>query len=212
MKHFIHILLLAMALAVSAMIPAQAVDMHWSKYDLNFTVPDGGFVMENTPTFFAEHWDDMELSLTLYTKDEKAKKEVYSTSLFKIASQYNMYDVKKGKVKVKGFDGYSVEGIMPDGTRAIIVNLVSKKTDLVVQVFVHYFFGDREVVDDIVKSFSINKYSQPNREQLKQKVKMPDGSSQVVVKKSKEQLEQEKKEKAEREFERKKAQGKIKDI
>lgn len=74
MKHFIHILLLAMALAVSAMIPAQAVDMHWSKYDLNFTVPDGGFVMENTPTFFAEHWDDMELSLTLYTKDEKAKR------------------------------------------------------------------------------------------------------------------------------------------
>ena len=41
---------------------------------------------------------------------------------------------------------------------------------------------------------------------------MPDGSSQVVVKKSKEQLEQEKKEKAEREFERKKAQGQIKDI
>ena len=81
-----------------------------------------------------------------------------------------------------------------------------------VQVFAHYFFGDREVVDDIVKSFSINKYSQPNREQLKQKVKMPDGSSQVVVKKSKEQLEQEKKEKAEREFERKKAQGQIKDI
>ena len=94
----------------------------------------------------------------------------------------------------------------------MITNLVSKKSDLVVQIFAHYFFGDREMVDNIIKSFSINKYSQPNRESIKQKVKMPDGSSQVVVKKSKEQIEQEKREQKEREFERKKAQGEIKDI
>ena len=191
----------------------QAGNMTWSSYNLNFWVPDGGFILRNTPTYFDERWDEMELTIQLYTKDPKDKKDIYSTTLLRKAEGFNMYDVKKTKVKVKNYEGYGVEGIMPDGTRCLLVNLVSKKSNLVVQIIINYLFGNRELADDIVKSFAENPNRQPNHERIKQKVKSPNGASKhKEKKKSKKEIEAEKKARQDRELQRKRATGEIRDI
>ena len=33
---------------VAAVLPAMALDLTWSKYNLNFSVPEGGFELLNT--------------------------------------------------------------------------------------------------------------------------------------------------------------------
>jgi hypothetical protein len=82
-----------------------------------------------------------------------------------------MYDLHDGKLKVKGFKKtYSIDGTMPDGSRAIIADLVSKHQNLIVEVTVNYLYGNREIVEDMIKSFAENKNQQPNHEHKRQKV------------------------------------------
>lgn len=60
---------------------------------------------------------------------------------------------------------------MPDGTRCIISYFVSNKTSTVLEVVVNYLLGNREVVEDIIKSFSEDNNQKPNeREKPKQKI------------------------------------------
>lgn len=206
-KHF-----LTLALILAAVI-MQAGDMTWSKYNLNFWVPDGGMILSNTPTYFDKRWDEMELTIQLYTKDPKSRKEIYTTTLLRKAEGFSMYDVKKTKVKVKQYESYGVEGIMPDGTRCLLVNLVSKKSNLVVQIIINYLFGNREMAEDIVKSFAENPDRQPNHEKIKQKVKSPGHASKYKEKKkSKKEIEAEREAQRERELLRKRATGEIRDI
>ena len=82
-----------------------------------------------------------------------------------------MYDLHNGKIKVKGFKKtYSIYGTMPDGSRAIIADIVSKHQNLIIEVTVNYLFGNREAVEDMIKSFAENKTQQPNHERKRQKV------------------------------------------
>ena len=141
----------------------------WSKYDLSFEVPDGGFVTYSSNTHFEIQWDEMVMTIQLYSKD-KSDDKVLRRNLESKALGYNMYDTKQGKMKVKGFKTLCIEGTMPDGSRAVIADLVSNKQDLIVEVTVNYLFGNRETVDDMIKSFAENKKQQPNREKKRQRV------------------------------------------
>lgn len=207
MKKTILTLLLMAVMAFSS----AAGDLTWGKYNINFSVPDGGFVTLNTPTRFAEQWDEMSLSIDLYAKaDEKQNKDIYYSTLRSKAEGYNMYDLQQSKVKVKGFKGYQVEGTMPDGTRCLLVNLVSKKTNLVVQITVNYLFGNREAVDDLVKSFAENKEQKANHDKKRQKVQSPEAAKQQQKKQkpTQEQLNRQRKQQ-EQELRRK---GELHDI
>ena len=161
-----------LVLALFAMLVAllsQAAVYTWSQYNLNFEVPDGGFVTYNSNTRFEIQWDEMVMVVQLYNKQESDDKTIRE-NLQRKALGYSMYDLKQGKVKVKGFKGFIIDGTMPDGTRAIIADLVSNKQDLIVEITVNYLYGNREMVDDMIKSFAENSKKQPNREKHKQKV------------------------------------------
>lgn len=201
--------LMAVALSLLASPGAAAYELTWTDHDLNFSVPDGGQVMVNTPTRFQIAYDEMYISIHLFKKDAQNRKERYTQSLQSMAAGYNMYNVSSGKVKVKNFDGYQVEGTMPNGTRMLLTNLVSKKVDLLVQIEVEYLFGNRETVDDFIKSFSINKDQRANHEKKHQRVQSPGG---VVHKPSKKELEEQKKAEEQRQFEEKKQRGELKEI
>lgn len=147
----------------------------WSRYDLSFETPDNGFVTFNSPTRFEVQWEDMVMTVQLYSKEtgkEKSdEKELLNGNLQRKALGYSMYDLKNGKIKVKGFKKtYSIDGTMPDGSRAIIADLVSKKQNLIVEVTVNYLYGNREIVEDMIKSFAENKKQKPNHERKRQKV------------------------------------------
>ena len=143
----------------------------WSRYNLSFETPEGGFVTFNSPTRFEVQWEDMVMTVQLYSKDKGDEKKLLKENLQRKSLGYNMYDLKDGKIKVKGFKKtYSIEGTMPDGSRAIIADLVSKKQNLIVEVTVNYLYGNREAVEDMVKSFAENKKQQPNHERKRQKV------------------------------------------
>ena len=65
---------------VAAVLPAMALDLTWSKYNLNFSVPEGGFELLNTSVRYERQWEDMLLTVHLYTKDTDSKKDIYLTT------------------------------------------------------------------------------------------------------------------------------------
>lgn len=177
MRHRIKIITtLALLLLLSAATwQASATVYNWSKYDLSFETPDGGFVVYNSPTRFEIQWEDMVMTVQLYSKDKGDEKKLLTENLQRKALGYSMYDLNDGKVKVKGFKKtYSIQGTMPDGSRAIIADIVSKHQNLIIEVTVNYLYGNREEVVDMIKSFAENKTQQPNHERKHQKVQRKD--------------------------------------
>ena len=150
---------------------AAATVYNWSKYDLSFETPEDGFVVFNSPTRFEIQWEDMVMTVQLYSQDSGDEKKLLTENLQRKAMGYNMYDLHDGKIKVKGFKKtYSIDGTMPDGSRAIIADLVSKHQNLIVEITVNYLYGNREIVEDMIKSFAENKTKQPNHDRKRQKV------------------------------------------
>ena len=164
-------LFVLLLMIVAGTVDAHATVYNWSRYDLSFETPDDGFVTFNSPTRFEIQWEDMVMTVQLYSKDQGDEKKLLTENLQRKALGYSMYDLHDGKLKVKGFKKtYSIDGTMPDGSRAIIADLVSKRQNLIVEVTVNYLYGNREIVEDMIKSFAENKNQQPNHEQKHQKV------------------------------------------
>ena len=152
-------------------VDASATIYNWSRYDLSFETPEGGFVTFNSNTRFEIQWEDMVMTVQLYSKDKGDEKKMLNENLQRKALGYSMYDLSNGKIKVKGFKKtYSINGTMPDGSRAIIADIVSKHQNLIIEVTVNYLYGNREIVEDMIKSFAENKKQQPNHERKRQKV------------------------------------------
>jgi len=157
--------------ALFSPIEAAATVYNWSRYDLSFETPEDGFVVFNSNTRFEIQWPDMVMTVQLYSKDKGDEKKLLTENLQRKALGYSMYDLNNGKIKVKGFKKtYSIDGTMPDGSRAIIADLVSKHQNLIVEITVNYLYGNRETVEDMIKSFAENKKQQPNHERKRQKV------------------------------------------
>lgn len=174
MKKMLHItraMLAILVVALAMSVDATATVYNWSRYDLSFETPDGGFVTYNSPTRFEVQWEDMVMTVQLYSQDKGDEKKMITENLQRKALGYSMYDLEDGKIKVKGFKKtYSVSGTMPDGSRAIIADLVSKHQNLIVEITVNYLYGNREIVEDMIKSFAENKTKQPNHDRKRQKV------------------------------------------
>ena len=150
---------------------AAATVYNWSRYDLTFETPEDGFVTFNSNTRFEIQWEDMVMTVQLYSKDKGDEKKLLTENLQRKALGYSMYDLHDGKLKVKGFKKtYSIDGTMPDGSRAIIADIVSKRQNLIIEVTVNYLYGNREIVEDMIKSFAENKDKKPNHEPKHQKV------------------------------------------
>lgn len=161
---------LLLLLLVTSLDAASTV-YNWSRYDLSFETPENGFVVFNSPTRFEVQWDDMVMTVQLYSQDKGDEKKLLNENLQRKALGYSMYDLHDGKIKVKGFKKtYSIDGTMPDGSRAIIADIVSKHQNLIIEVTVNYLYGNREIVEDMIKSFAENKTQKPNRERKRQKV------------------------------------------
>lgn len=186
---------LVVALAMWMPQPSHASIYTWSQYNLTFETPDDGFVTRNTPTYFEIQWEDMVMTIRLYKRQDSDDKKTFASNLERKASGYNMYDTKKAKIKVKGFDTYAIDGTMPDGSRAIICDLVSKnkESSLIVEVTINYLLGNRDTAEDIIKSFAENKTQQPNkREKTKQKVQSKEDAERQEKELEREQQEREK--------------------
>ena len=206
-KRTIRALTVTMALVCALM--GHAAVYTWSQHDISFEVPDGGFVTYSSNTHFEIRWDEMAVSITLYDK-KNVDDKVIREDLLRDAMSYNLYDTKEGKVKNKCFKGINIEGTMPDGSRALITSLSSKKTDILVKLTINYLYGNREMVDDIVKSVTegkdeiLKKQKQKEKEQRKQKIQKKSDADR-----DKQLMEQEKKEK---EKEAKRAQEKVYEV
>ena len=180
-------------LMLSCSIKAGATVYQWSSYNLSFETPDNGFVTFNSPTRFEVQWEDMVMTVQLYSKVEDNEKKRLNENLQRKALGYNMYDLSNGKIKVKGFKKtYSIEGTMPDGSRAVIADLVSKHQNLIVEITVNYLYGNREIVEDMVKSFAENKKQQPNHERKRQRVQTKQDADRQGKQDKKKQQEQSK--------------------
>ncbi len=161
------------AVPAVAMLTANADTYTWSRYDLTFEVPNGGFVTYNSSSVFEIQWHDFTVSIRLFDKSG-ADDNFMKYNLRKMAAGYNMFDTQLRKSDVKGFKGYNLNGTLPDGTRACLSNLISKKTNLALQVEINYLAGSEEVVGKVLKSFVEGK---------KQKVKKEKRPKQKVQKK-----------------------------
>ena len=175
---------------------AAATVYNWSKYDLSFETPEDGFVVFNSPTRFEIQWEDMVMTVQLYSQDSGDEKKLLTENLQRKAMGYNMYDLHDGKIKVKGFKKtYSIDGTMPDGSRAVIADIVSKRQNLIIEVTVNYLYGNREIVEDMIKSFAENKQQKPNHERKHQKVQPKYKADQEKKKQQQQQQQPARKEK-----------------
>ena len=180
--------LFSLFLLLATSISSHATVYNWSRYDLSFETPEGGFVTFNSPTRFEVQWEDMVMTVQLYSQDKGDEKKLLNENLQRKALGYNMYDLHNGKIKVKGFKKtYSIDGTMPDGSRAIIADIVSKHQNLIIEVTVVYLYGNREIVEDMIKSFAENKSQKPNHERKRQKVQTKQKADQEKKKKKSEQ-------------------------
>ena len=178
-NRLITILTLLLVMLLADGMDASATVYTWSRYDLTFETPDGGFVTFNSNTRFEVQWEDMVMTVQLYSQDKGDEKKMLTENLQRKALGYSMYDLQNGKIKVKGFKKtYSINGTMPDGSRAIIVDMVSKHQNLIVEVTVNYLYGNRETVEDMIKSFAENKKQKPNHERKRQKVQTKQKANQ----------------------------------
>ena len=191
MKRLIAPLMALMLMLLAGSMDAGATVYNWSRYDLSFETPEDGFVVFNTQTFFEIHWEDMVMTVQLYSQDRGDEKKLLTENLQRKALGYNMYDLHDGKLKVKGFKKtYSIDGTMPDGSRAIIADIVSKHQNLIIEVTVNYLYGNREIVEDMIKSFAENKTKQPNHERKRQKGQTKQKADQEKKQREKEQEKQ----------------------
>ena len=191
MKKVMKLIAMALLLVITSGMDASATVYNWSRYDLTFETPEDGFVTYNSPTRFEVQWEDMVMTVQLYSQDKGDEKKMLTENLQRKALGYNMYDLNEGKIKVKGFKKtYSITGTMPDGSRAIIADLVSKKQNLIVEITVNYLYGNREVVEDMIKSFAENKDQKPNHERKRQKVQTKQKADRDDKKAKKQQPEQ----------------------
>ena len=187
-NRLINIFTLMLIMLLAGAIDASAAVYTWSRYNLTFETPDGGFVTYNSNTSFEVQWEDMVMTVQLYSQDKGDEKKMLTENLQRKALGYSMYDLQNGKIKVKGFKKtYSIDGTMPDGSRAIIADLVSKHQNLIVEVTVNYLFGNRETVEDMIKSFAENKTQTPNHERKRQKVQTKQKAKQQQQKDKKQQ-------------------------
>ncbi|MBQ6080545.1 MAG: hypothetical protein IJK93_09755 [Muribaculaceae bacterium] len=190
MKYLASLFALVFVLSLST-IDAGATVYTWSRYDLSFETPEGGFVTYNSNTRFEIQWEDMVMTVQLYSKDKGDEKKMLNENLMRKALGYNMYDLHEAKIKVKGFKKtYSIDGTMPDGSRAIIADIVSKHQNLIIEVTVNYLYGNRETVEDMIKSFAENKTQKPNHERKRQKVQTKQKAEKERQKDKKRQQEQ----------------------
>ena len=181
-------LLYLLLLIATGTATASATVYNWSRYDLSFETPDGGFVTYNSNTRFEIQWEDMVMTVQLYSKDKGDEKKMLNENLQRKALGYSMYNLGNGKLKVKGFKKtYSITGTMPDGSRAVIADLVSKHQNLIVEITVNYLYGNREIVEDMIKSFAENKTQKPNHERKRQKVQTRQKAKQQDKKQQQEQ-------------------------
>ena len=102
MKRLIAPLTALMLMLLAGSMDAGATVYNWSRYDLSFETPEDGFVVFNTQTFFEIHWEDMVMTVQLYSQDRGDEKKLLTENLQRKALGYNMYDLHDGKLKVKG--------------------------------------------------------------------------------------------------------------
>ncbi len=203
LKHTIMAVTAVAACLLGIGFKANAAVYTWSQHNLTFETPDGGFVTYNSPTRFEIHWDEMVMTVQLYEKRADDAKKI-ENNLRRKASGFNMYDTRIERIKVKGFDSKCISGTMPDGSRGLIADLISKKGSIIVEITVNYLLGSRDAVEDMVKSFAENKTQQPNREKHKQKVQKKSDAIKQDQQRQEElrkQQEQNKPKKPERTFE-----------
>lgn len=163
-----------------AAFASRAEVLEWSKYDLHFEVPDEGFVTYRSSSRFEMRWEDMVMTIQLYTKEQSTDK-LLKENLQRKALGFSMYDLKEGKSKVKGFKGFNISGTMPDGSRGIIADLVSNRQNLIIEITVNYLYGNREAVEDMIKSFSDDPKWKPGKQKKQQRVQSKEDAQKKKV-------------------------------
>ncbi|MGN1245292.1 MAG: hypothetical protein ACI4UN_01535 [Muribaculaceae bacterium] len=152
--------------AAFALLTMHAETLTWQRYNLSFEVPDGGYVTYKSTTAYELQWHDLSFSIRLFDKSG-ADDNFLKYNLQKSASGYNMYDTQMHKSKINGFKGFNLIGTLPDGSRACLTNVVSKKSNLLVQIEINYFLGDEARVDAIIKSLTEGQPKKPKKEKQK---------------------------------------------
>lgn len=187
-------------------LATHAATYTWSRHNISFETPEDGWVTYSSATRFEIQWDDMVMTVQLYAKEKGNEKKVLKNNLQRKAAGYNMYDTDDAKVKVKGFKTYSIEGTMPDGSRCVIADLVSKHQDLIIEITVNYLYGNREVVDDMIESFTEGKQAE-HKEKKQQRIQ-----SREDAERQQQQLEEQRKEQEkERRLQQERKAGKLHD-
>lgn len=180
MKQFQHFLIFFIC-SVLGSLATYAAPFIWEHHNLGMDIPPGGTLTYYTTQRLEIQWEDQVLTAQSYSKYLRSGKEASKTLLMqnlrRMASDYNMYDLKEVKIKCKGFKTYAIEGTLPNGARGILAYYAAKKNDLLVEVAVNYLYGFRQQVDDLLRSFTLG-HPKPVPADPKQKIQTREEAEQ----------------------------------
>lgn len=177
MKRF----LICAVLVVCAMGSLCAENYRWIK-DLTFDAPEDGRIAYNSRTRLEMVWHDMTFIIQLLRSGDVSD-DLLKRDLQRTASGYNMYDTRTEKYGNRSFKGFSLEGTLPDGSTANIYNLLSKKSDLGIQVTINYTRDSAKEAKKLIKSLKIEK-PETKKPKIKQKVQKKDAPPKPIKKPS----------------------------
>lgn len=178
MKRFIIYVVAVMCTIGSSLY---AKDYQWL-YNLAFEAPEDGRVAYNTRSRLEMVWHDMAYIVQVY-RNTGVTDELMKCDLQRKASGYNMYDTRTVKYSNSSFKGFCLEGTLPDGSQACIYNLLSKNTDVFLQVTVNYTINTEKEAKKIVKSLKELK-PEKKKPKVKQKIQKKDAPPKPIKKTS----------------------------
>lgn len=122
----------------------------WS-HNLTFDAEKNGRVMYNSRDRLEMTWHDMTFIIQIYS-NQGINDNLLKRNLQRRASSYNMYDTRTNKHNHNSFKGFVLTGTLPDGSKAEIYNIVSKKSKLCLQVIINYTSASEKEAKKIIKS------------------------------------------------------------
>lgn len=166
-------------LVVGSVVSMYGKDYRWL-YNLTFEAPEEGRVAYNTRSRLELVWHDLAFIVQVY-RNTGVNDNMLKRDLQRKASGYNMYDTRTEKYSNASFQGFYLEGTLPDGSQACIYNLLSKKTDVFLQVVVNYTINTEKEAKKIVKSLKETK-PENKKPKIKQKIQKKDAPPKPIKK------------------------------
>lgn len=133
----------------------------WDQHGFSFLAPNDGKVNTNTENSFKATWKNLTVNLSLFDASG-ADTEYMKEQLKVFSSARGMNNMNIKSKKVKSFDVYYIQGMLPSYTIGYTIILVSRESQLGIKAEINCLNGKEALVESMINSFEEATKSSPD--------------------------------------------------